>query len=106
MHLTRKQAIKNCLEMWLELSVTGSSNKATAIQEHNIDNNCWFCHYTDQQQEKLKHGGCNTFCPIITMLKFESCHSTAYKLWRWASSNRERKMHAKSFHNQLLPLQK
>lgn len=104
MKLSRKKAIKLCIELWTWLAKTGKLKEDWPEWEKygDIAENCWFCEYDSQQQNYKSNfnlAGCR-YCPLIKKLGLH-CRDTYYRKWYSAKTPKTRKKYAKLFLKQI-----
>lgn len=102
MKLSRKKAIKLCIELWEWLAKTGKEKSDWPGWEKydHACSYCWFCEY-DRQQEKryIKQSNCS-YCPLVKRLGIK-CDESFYDKWENAKTPRTRKKYAKLFLGQI-----
>ena len=96
MRLTRKKAIKLCIEAWTICAKTGCK-KSELPEKHRIINcECWFCEYDDQKSPVYK---CLK-CPLPGNEDLR-CEDMYYGKWIEAKQIHTRKKYAKLFLEQI-----
>lgn len=102
-YLTKKQAIKLCIELWTWLAETGLRKdqwprwpELVALYGE-IWGDCWFCEYDSQMSKKYKYTkkkSCK-YCPLLVI--HGGCEYSSYPDWVDAQNVEEKKVCAAEF---------
>jgi len=105
MRLSRKNAIKLCIEVWTWCAETGKPKEDWPEWDKygDIDNDCWFCEYDEQQKKKKRLQSCCGDCPLKIKLG-HYCSKTAFGYWVKVETIEDRKKYTKLFLAQIKTL--
>lgn len=106
MKLTRKKTIKLCIELWTWLAKTGEEKESWPDWRNygeKIENDCWFCHYQVQQNDKYtttpwsnKDDLCR-YCPLTSIGTGCQEVDSPFQKWIRVKAPFHRKKYAKLF---------
>jgi len=104
MKLSRKKAIQLCIELWTWLAKTGKQKVEWPGWERfdeTISSSCWFCHYSEQQEERYDNDDSCRYCPLTKAGSHCMNKGSFYKMWAESKTPKTCKKYAKLFLKQI-----